>query len=109
MTKKAKRVRRSFTADRKAAIVRRHLADKVPVSDLCEEYKIQPSLFYQWQRQVFENLESVLAPSGKQKASAETKLQARIAELEGRLGKKDEVIAEVAAEMVKLKKELGEL
>lgn len=48
--------RRQFTAEEKATILRRHLADKVAVSDLCEEYKIQPSLFYVWQRQAFENL-----------------------------------------------------
>jgi transposase len=38
MTKKS---RRRFTPDQKAAIVRRHLVDKVPISDLCDEYKIQ--------------------------------------------------------------------
>jgi transposase-like protein len=36
--------RRKFTTDQKVAILRRHLVDKVPVSDLCEEYKIQPSV-----------------------------------------------------------------
>ena len=41
--------RRPFTSEDKAAILRRHLADKVPVSDLCDEYTIQPSLFYPWQ------------------------------------------------------------
>jgi transposase-like protein len=44
--------RRHFTADQKSEILRRHLADKVPVSDLCDEYGIQPSLFYNWQRQL---------------------------------------------------------
>jgi transposase-like protein len=34
MTKKS---RRRFTPDQKAAIVRRHLVDKVPISDLCNE------------------------------------------------------------------------
>jgi len=44
------RTRRHFTPDEKAAILRRHLADKVPVSDLCDEYHLQPSVFYLWQR-----------------------------------------------------------
>ena len=47
---KKKRTRRQFTAEQKAAILRRHLMDKVPVSDLCAEYKLQPSVFYGWQR-----------------------------------------------------------
>ena len=46
----SKKTRRSFTADQKAAIVRRHLVDKVPVSNLCDEYGIQPSMFYNWQK-----------------------------------------------------------
>ncbi len=37
--------RRTFTADEKAAIVRRHLWDKVPVSDLAQEHQVQPSKF----------------------------------------------------------------
>lgn len=35
---------------RPPTILRRHLAAKVPVSDLCDEYRIQLSLFYVWQR-----------------------------------------------------------
>ena len=38
--------RRNFTPEQNAAIVRRHMVDKVAVSDLCDEYKIQPSVFY---------------------------------------------------------------
>jgi transposase len=38
--------RRHFTAEQKGEILRRHLGDKVPVSDLCDEYGIQPSLLY---------------------------------------------------------------
>ncbi|MDZ4390341.1 MAG: transposase [Gemmatimonadales bacterium] len=52
---------RHFTADQKATILRRHLADKVPVSDLCDEYAIQPSLLYVWQRQALDNLGTALA------------------------------------------------
>ncbi len=42
-------------------ILRRHLADKVPVSDLCDEYQIQPTLFYLWQRQALEHLSAALS------------------------------------------------
>ena len=40
-----KQKRRRFTTEQKAVILRRHLVDKVPVSDLCDEYKIQPTVF----------------------------------------------------------------
>jgi transposase len=47
--------RKHYTAEEKAAILRRHLLDKVPVSDLCEELGLQPTVFYRWQKEFFEN------------------------------------------------------
>src|SRR5207237_2160893 len=32
-----------------------HLLDKVPVSDLCDELGLQPTVFYRWQKEFFEN------------------------------------------------------
>src|SRR5258708_39836645 len=55
-----KRARRQFTTEQKADVLRRNMIEKVPVSDLCNELSIQPSLFYTWQRQVFENLPAAL-------------------------------------------------
>lgn len=36
--------RKHFTAEEKGAILRRHLLDEVPVSDLCEELVVRPRL-----------------------------------------------------------------
>jgi transposase-like protein len=47
--------RTHYTAEEKVAILRRHLLDKVPVSDLCEENGLQPTVFYRWQKEFFEN------------------------------------------------------
>ena len=108
-----KHKRQRFTAPQKAAIVRRHLADKVPISDLCEEHGIQPSTFYTWQKQVFDNLEPLFSSvkGGKRaKAAREGELRRKdkkIAELEARISKKDSVIAEISEEHLALKKELG--
>jgi len=52
----SQRSRRHFTTEQKVTLLKRHLVDKVPVSDLCNEEELQPSVFYQWQRQLFENL-----------------------------------------------------
>ena len=49
----SRKPRRSFTATQKTAILRRHLVDKIPISQVCEEEGIQPSLFYYWQKQLF--------------------------------------------------------
>jgi len=46
---------RHFTPDEKGAILRRHLLDKVPVSDLCDELNLNRNVFYTWQKAFFEN------------------------------------------------------
>jgi transposase-like protein len=56
----SKRSRRKYTTEQKVAILRRHLVDRVPVSELCNELGLQPSVFYQWQRQVHDNLGGAL-------------------------------------------------
>ena len=108
----AKRKRRNHSNEQKAEILRRHLVDKVPVSDLCDEYKLQPSVFYGWQRQLLDNLPVALqATSGKHKremATRERELAQRVESLKARLAKRDHVIAELSEEYVALKKELGE-
>jgi transposase-like protein len=98
--------RRTFTADQKAAILRRHHVDKVPITQLCEENDLQPSLFYYWQKQLFENAATALQPPV---AAAPSKaLEAKVEALEKQVAKKDAVIAWVTEEHVKLKKTLGE-
>lgn len=109
MSKESKRSRRQFSTEQKVAILRRHLVDKVPVSDLCDEYKLQPSLLYQWQRQLFENLAGAFESRGNSgESSREKQLTEKVERLEARLARKDSVIAEISAEYVQLKKELGE-
>ncbi len=104
------RQRRHFSPAEKATILRRHLADKVPISDLCEEYQIQPSLVYIWQRQAFEHLDAVFQEGRPARADVAhaTREQARVAALEAKLAKKDAVIAEVSEEYLALKTKLGE-
>ena len=106
----SKRTRRHFTTEQKVALLKRHLADKVPVSDLCNEAELQPSVFYEWQRQLFENLAGAFTtPASEGPSKREKELVAKTQELEAKLAKKDNVIAEISAEYVQLKKELGEL
>ncbi|MEL7266064.1 MAG: transposase, partial [Planctomycetota bacterium] len=38
--------RRSFTPEQKISILREHLIDRVPVSDLCDKHNISTVLFY---------------------------------------------------------------
>ena len=43
-----------MAADQKVTIVRRHLLENVPVSDLCDEFGIHTTQYYAWQKQLFE-------------------------------------------------------
>jgi transposase-like protein len=116
-SKERKQRRRHFGDDQKAAIVRRHLADKVPVSDLADEYQVQPSLIYLWIRQVLEQAERAFQqPGGKRGRAQRDAKDRRIAELEAGLARqqaklvqKNEVISELMEENVRAKKANGEL
>ncbi len=53
-----KKPRRRFGTDEKATILRRYLVDKVPISDLCDEYGIKPNQIYAWQKILFDHAET---------------------------------------------------
>lgn len=98
--------RRHFSAEEKVKILRLHLLEGKAISDLCQEHGIQPSLFYNWQRQFFEN--GAQAFKGGPSDRSESKLQKQIEHLEDRLRRKHEVLSELMEEHIRLKKELGE-
>ena len=85
-----KEKRRKWPADRRAAILREHLVDKKAVSDICDAHGIQPSLFYSWLRQLYENMESALQ-DGRGKGNA--LLERKVDELEEKLARSESVIA----------------
>jgi transposase len=100
--------RRSFTAREKVAILKEHLLEKVTVSEVCEKHKLQPTLFYRWQKQFFENGEKAFSCENSLKPKTEI-WQQQVSKLEDKLTKKHEVLSELMEEHLRLKKELGEL
>lgn len=102
--------RKHLTSEQKLAIVRRHVLEKTPISDLCDEFGIHPTQYYLWQKQLFENGASVFErrPNKSNQRRQESAATQKIAELEAKLAKKNEVVAELLEEHVQLKKELGE-
>ena len=38
-----------FSGREKMVILREHLIDKVPVSEVCDKHGVQPTMFYAWQ------------------------------------------------------------
>jgi len=101
-----KKTRKHYTGEEKVAILRRHLLEQEPVSKLCDEFGLQPTVFYRWQKEFFENGASAFQVKARSDHQAE---KDRIEYLEKKIQRKDEVLAELMSEHIALKKELGEL
>jgi transposase-like protein len=108
------RERRRFTAEHKAAVVRRHLAGMEAVSDLADELKVQPSQIHLWVKQVLDQAERAFDRPGGRRPAEDAKdrriaqLQAAVAQKDAKLAQKNEVISELMEENVRSKKALGE-
>jgi transposase-like protein len=102
------KTRRHFTPEQKAEIVRRHLAGKEAVSDLADEFDVQPTQIHAWVKQVLDQAAAAFRQVRAARRAEDAKDQ-RIAHLEAKLAKKNEVVAELMEAHVQLKKELGEL
>jgi transposase-like protein len=102
----AKSPRRQHSAEEKVRLLRLHLVEGQPISAICDQHQIHPTLFYQWQKTFFENGAAAFDRSPRSRR-VDLGTQ-RIEHLEAKLKKKDEVIAAVTEELVRTKKELGE-
>jgi transposase len=102
------RQRRHFTPEQKVALLRLHLLEKKPVSDICQENNLNVNLFYLWQKQFFENGTAAFENTGKSRKTQEDAKDRQIAALQEKLQRKNEVLSELMEEHVQLKKELGE-
>ena len=100
--------RRHFADPQKVAILKRHLIDKVPVSDLCDEFDIYPNQFHDWLKKFFENGHTLFENGRKAKAVDDSK-DHKIQQLEAKVARKNEVMAELMEAHTELKKSLGEL
>jgi transposase-like protein len=101
--------RKKYSAQEKVRLLRLHLIEKEPVSDICDRHGLNPNVFYQWQKVFFENGAAAFNQAGNaRKDSHAKKLERQNAQLKARLAGKDEVIAEIMASHVQLKKSLGE-
>ena len=82
--------------------------DRDVLNKICEENDIQPSVFYDWRNQLFENAAVALQPrrSDPRQHALEAG-QRKVEELEARLAHKDQVIATLAERNIKLEKGSG--
>ena len=103
MTKSKKKY---HTPEQKVAILKKHLVEGVPLSDICDQYGLHPSVFYRWQKAFFEKGHLAFESSTD---SSTNKLERKVSKLEQNLTQKNEVLSELMEEHIKLKKNLGEI
>ena len=103
MTKSKKKY---HTPEQKVAILKKHLVDGVPLSELCDQYGLHPSVFYRWQKAFFEKGHLAFETSTD---SSTNKLERKVSNLQQKLTQKNEVLSELMEEHLKLKKNLGEI
>jgi transposase len=99
-----KRIRRNFTLEQTVVILRQHLIDHKPVSDVCEFQDLQPTSSIPGQ--FSENGAAAFKKTSK--SSSKNPLETKFQKLEHKIAGKDEVIAEIAEMCVQLKRDLGE-
>lgn len=92
--------RQRFSPEKKTEILREHLKNQVPISELCEKYGIHPNVFYRWEKQFFEG--GIAIFSGKHRDAGNRKVKEQ--RLQEKIAKQQEVIAWLTEENIKLKK-----
>lgn len=100
-----KKPRKHYSPDEKVAILRRHLLEHEPISELCDELGLQSTVFYRRQKELLKSGSAAFEKKARPNHSAD---QERIACLEKKI-LTDEVLAELMAEHVAPQKALGEL
>ena len=106
MAKKYKK----FSPEEKVRLLRLHLIEKELVSDICDRHGINPNVFYKWQKLFFENGAAAFSQTGNGRKDVHAKkLVNKISKLQAKLSSKDEVIAEIMASHIELKKSLGQI
>jgi len=101
------KTRRQYTPEQKVKILREHLVEHVPVSDLCDRHGIHPTMLYQWQKTFFEKGTAAFE-GGRSPSRGVGPTQRKLAALESKLVMRNEALAELMEEHVRLKKSLGE-
>src|SRR5574337_751473 len=94
------KVRRQFPADTKWQILKEGRSTNLTISQVCDQYQINPTQFYQWERAAERGARQALQgqPRGRKKLRpTEETLLAGVQRLR-------EVIAEISSENLRLKK-----
>jgi len=98
------RKRKRYTSEEKIKILREVMEEGKSVSNAAEGHGIHPNLILNWRKQLFEN--AVQTFEIKRTDITEKTMEKKEKALEEKLRSKDNVIAELAQELLELKKSI---
>jgi transposase-like protein len=94
--------RKRYTAEEKIKILREVIEDGKAISQVAEQYGLHPNNIFNWRKQLFEG--GIQVFQIKRTDISERAEGRKITILEDKLKQKDEVIAELAEELLGFKK-----
>ena len=103
----SKRERRHFSSQEKAGILKEHLFENKPISQICKENGLQPTVFHRWKQQFAENMAAAFEKNGDRRE--ESMRQKKAEKLVKKLAQKNEVLSELMQEHIELKKIFGRI
>jgi transposase len=99
--------RKHLSPQQKVIILREHLENQVPLSQLSERYHVHVNLLYKWKKQLFESASDIFSQTQTRESQSQL---GKITRLENRIRDKDQLISELVEENINLKKSLhGEI
>lgn len=94
------KVRRKFPADIKWQILKEGRSTNLTISQVCDQYGISPTLFYQWERTAERGARQALQDQPRGRKKLRPSEEALLNEIQ----RLREVIAEISSENLRLKK-----
>jgi transposase-like protein len=100
------KAKKRSTSEEKTMILRERLENRVPISDLAEQYNIHPNAIYKWKKQLFEAASDSFSGNSKRQTKKQSIAEKRIEELERTLAVRESLIADLVEDNIALKKNI---
>ena len=95
--------KRAYKAEEKLKIVLEGMSGTISVADLCRKYDVKPARFYYWKDQLFNSAPEIFENRGRKVDEDRIRPEKDI-----EIQRLKDVIAEITAENLEIKKKIGE-
>jgi transposase-like protein len=96
--------RKHVSPQQKVLILREHLENQVPLSELSEKHQIHINILYRWKKELFEGASEIFTRKQSKQSAAEGR---EVERLSRKVRDKDKLIAELVQDNIELKKSLN--